>query len=301
MANENRPTTLRIIRQRNVPTVAASSSGQDVIPNLTNNVHFLVFVARAAGGTVLTRAQLINDIARIRVWLGSTLIFNLNTTAILDLYKYYYDKFGALAAPLGALVVPFTRPRLATFDAGRAFALGLAKDASATSFETLSYAIDYTAALATAASITLHTVCDIYDPEPCGLHVRTLELVRTNTATGDEQLADLPRNFPGVLAYHWAAGTIASFAVYKNGVQIHRNVDAVAAYQLILDMAGRTPQANYFHMDFAAMPSANADDLNGFEALGAGVTEWLVVPNWSAAEGAGYVLICEEIHDGING
>jgi hypothetical protein len=301
MANENRPTTLRLTRQRNVPTVAASSSGQDVIPNLTNNLHFLMFTARAAGGAVLTRAQLITDIARVRVWLGSTLLFNLNTTAILDLYKYYYDKWGALAAPLGTLVIPFTRPRLATFDAGRVFALGLAKDATAKEFETLSYAVDYTAGLVTAASISLQTACDIYDPEPCGLHIRTLEVIRTNTATGDEQLADLNRNCVGVLAYHWGAGTIATFSVYKNGVQIHRNVDALAPYQIVLDMANRTPQTNYFHLDFAATPSANADDLNGFEALGKTVTEWLVVPNWSAAEGAGYVLTCEEIHDGING
>ena len=50
---------------------------------------------------------------------------------------------------------------------------------------------------------------------------------------------------------------------------------------------------------FAMTPNVGSD-LNAYEALGAGVTEWEVAPTWSVAPGAGYVVVSEEIHDGVS-
>lgn len=297
MANENRPTTLRMRRIKNVAGVAAGAFCSDTISGIANNVHYIMFTAKAAGGAVLTRAQLITDIARMCIKLDGTPIFNVRTTAILDLYKYYGDYLGALAAPLGTIVVPFVRPNMPAFDVGRAFALGLKKNADPNNhqFHTLSYELTCNAGLVTAASIEVYVFHDIYDPESPGLHVRTLEQTRSNTATGEETITDLPRTQVGALAYHWAAGTCTSLRVIKNGVVIVDNID-INTYAILQGMAKRTPQAGYAHLDLAL-----TNDLNGFEALGAGVTEWDVRPTWSAAPGAGYVLLSETIHDGING
>lgn len=297
MANENRPTSLQIRKLKNVSGIAASAFCSDVIAGVENNVHFIIFLAKAAGGAVLTRAQLITDFARVTIKLDGTPIFNVATTAILDLYKYYYDYMGALAAPLGCLVIPFVRPNMPAFDVGRAFALGLKKspDPNDHQFHTLSYELVCNAGLVTASTVQVYVMHDLYDPETPGLHVRTLELTRSNTATGEEVITDLPKSHVGALAYHWAAGTCTSLKVIKNGVMRLDSVD-VNAYALAQDMAKRTPQSGYTHLDFAL-----SNDLNGYEPLGAGVVSWDVRPTWSGAPGAGYVLVTEEIHDGIVG
>jgi len=296
MANENRSTTLWHRQMPTVPGVAASARCTDVIAGIENNIHFIVLNARAAGGAVLTRAQLITDISFVEVRLGAEVIYHLSATRILDLYKYYWDKFGALAAPLGNLVIPFIRPNMPAWDVGRAFGLGLKRSADPNNHDvhTLSYTVQCTAGLATAATIDVDVHYDLYDAEPPGLHVRTLEYTRSFAAAAQERITDLPKSHVGQLAYHWDVGTCTNLSVLKNGVQLLDNIN-VNSYAIMQDMAGRTPQAGYTHLDFAL-----SNDLNGYEALGRGVIEWDVRPLWSVAPGAGYTLISEEIHDGVN-
>jgi hypothetical protein len=83
--------------------------------------------------------------------------------------------------------------------------------------------------------------------------------------------------------------------VIKNGQAIVENLNNNARI-VQQSMFGRTPQATYTHLDFAL-----TNDLNGYEPLGAGVIEWQVLPTWTTAPGAGYSMVCEEIHDGVAG
>jgi len=297
MPNENRPTTVWTRQQSGVPNVIASGRGSNVLSGIANNLHYLYFLARAAGGAVLTRAQLITDIGRIQVRMGTETIVNATVTELLDLYKYYYDKFGALAAPLGVIVVPFIRPNMPAWDVGRAFGLGMKKNADPNDgqLHTVSYEVTFNAGLVTAATVDLWVGHDIYDPEPPGLHVRTLEITRSHAAVGIERIVDLPRTQVGALAYHWQAGTATAFTVIKNGQTVVDGVD-VNVMAIQQDMAGRTPQAGIWSLDLAL-----SNDLNGYERLGAGVVEWDVRPTWGVAPGAGYALLCEEIHDGVAG
>jgi len=292
------PTGLITRQQGNVPNVAASGRGSNVLSGIANNLHFLTFLFRAAGGAVLTRAQLLVDVARIEVRMGAEPIVSATVTQLLDLYKYYWDKFGALGAPLGCIVVPFIRPNQPAFDIGRAFALGMKKNSDPNNYElhTLSYTVVFNAGLVTAATGEVYVEHDRYAPEPPGLHVRTLEITKSHTAVSQERIVDFPRTQVGVLAYHWApTGVCTNITVIKNGQTILENVNT-NVMQIQQDRAGRTPQATYTHLDFAL-----SNDLNGYEPLGAGVVEWQVLPTWSTAPGAGYSVVCEEIHDGVAG
>lgn len=296
--NVNIPTSLITRQQGNVPNVVASGMGSNVLSGIAHNLHSLMFLFRAAGGAVLTRAQLITDVGRIQVRMGSETIVNVTVTQLLDLYKYYWDSFGALAAPLGVLVVPFVRPNMPAFDIGRAFALGMKKSADPNNYDlhTVSYTVTFNAGLATAATGEVWVEHDRYAPEPPGLHVRTLEITRSHTAVSQERIVDLAKTQVGVLAYHWAPTGVCSYmSVIKNGQTILDNVNT-NVMQIQQDRAGRTPQATYTHLDFAL-----SNDLNGYEPLGAGVVEWDVRPTWTTAPGAGYSMVCEEIHDGVAG
>jgi hypothetical protein len=172
------------------------------------------------------------------------------------------------------------------------------KNADPNNFElhTLSYAITFNAGLATAATGEVYVVHDRYAPEPPGLHVRTLEITRSHAAVSQERIVDLSRTQVGVLAYHWAPTGVCSYmTVIKNGQAIVENLNNNARI-IQQSMFGRTPQATYTHLDFAL-----TNDLNGYEPLGAGVIEWQVLPTWTTAPGAGYSMVCEEIHDGVAG
>lgn len=298
MPNLATPTNVITRQQGNVPNVVASGRGTNVLSGIANNLQSLMFLFRAAGGAVLTRAQMITDIVRVEIKMGSETIVSATTTQLLDLFKYYYDCYGALAAPLGVLVIPFTRPHMPIWDLGRAFALGMKKNADPNNYDlhTLSYTVVFTAGLATAATGEVYVEHDRYAPEPPGLHVRTLEITRSHAAVSQERIVDLAKTQVGVLAYHWApTGVCSNMTVIKNGQTIIDNVN-MNVMQIQQEKAKRTPQATYTHLDFSL-----SNDLNGYEPLGAGVIEWDVRPTWTTAPGAGYSMLCEEIHDGVAG
>ena len=301
MANENRATTLWHKQFKSAPNIGASGRSSDVLSGIENNIHFLMFEARSAADAVLSRAQMITDFAWLEIKMGSDVIYRMTPTHGLDLYKYYFDHLGALAAPLGTRVVPFVRPNMPAFDVGRVFGLGLKKTADPNdhTLHTLSYTLMCNAGLVTAATVTVHALHDLYDPEPPGLHIRTVEYTRSHTAASIERITDFPKTHVGQLAYRWDAGTCTSIRVKKNGVVLLDDMRPTGALAIWQDMCKRTPQTGYTHLDFALTPGVGGD-LNGYERLGAGVAEWEVAPTWSVAPGAGYTVVSEEIHDGIS-
>lgn len=293
MTPDTLPSVTRLRRYGDVPNVAASGFGTGTI-NIKKTVQALRFRFLAAAGAPLTRAQLITDVASIRVLMSGTPIVDLTATQILDLYKYYLDSKVALAAPLGDLVIPFSRWSLPVWGLNRAFGLGMVRK-NGMGYHNLAYEVTFTAGLATAASGQVHVEHDLYKEEPLGYHVRRLRTTRSFAGTGEQVIDDLPRTPFGVLAYHFdlTAGTLATITCIKDGDLVYDQTP----YDTIVvkaKEAGRTAQAA-----MASIPFDLANDLNGYEELGQGVREWNVKPNWSVAPGAGYFIVSEEIWDDV--
>ncbi len=283
----------RLRRYGDVPNVGASGFGTGVI-NIKKTVQSIRFRALSGAGAPLTRAQLIADIASVRILMSGTPIVDLTATQILDLYKYYLDAKVALAAPLGELVIPFGRWDLPAWGLNRAFGLGMVRK-NGGGYHTLQYEVTFTAGLATAATVEVHVEHDLYAEEPLGYHVRRLRTTRSFAGTGEQVIDDLPRTPHGVLAYHFdlTAGTLARMTIIKDGDLVYDQTP----YDTITVKAkesGRTVQAT-----MASIPFDLANDLNGYEELGSGVREWMVKPNWSVAPGAGYFIVSEEIWDDV--
>lgn len=284
------PATTRWRQFANASGVAASGRSTCNIP-IAENVHRIQFRFQAAGGAALTRAQLITDIADFTIKInGTNIVDHLNTTQLLDLFKYYHDAEGALAAPLGIVEIPFVRSDLPVWPLNRAFALGMVGNSGG--LNALSYEINYTAGLVTAATCEVHVEYDLYPPETLGYHVQLKNYARSAvTGTGQIPIEDLPKAHKGVLAYHFAAGTITRWTVAKGSQMVF---DGTPVDTLIVshNRQGRTDQTGYFHLDFAGN-----NDLNAYEELGSMAPSWVVKPTYSVSAAGACVITAEEIHD----
>lgn len=287
------PSVTRMRRYGDVPNVGASGFGSGTI-NIRKTVQSIRFRFLSAAGVALTRAQLITDVASVRILMSGTPIVDLTATQILDLYKYYRDSNVALAAPLGELVIPFGRWDLPVWGLNRAFGLGMVRK-NGMGYHTLAYEVTFTAGLATAASCQVHVQHDLYKEEPLGYHVRRLRTTRSFAGTGEQVIDDLPRTPFGVLAYHFSAavGTMTQITVIKDGDLVFDQTP-IDTITVLAKEAGRTAQAAMFSVPFDL-----ANDLNGYEELGNAVREWNVKPSWSVAPGAGFFIVTEEIWDDV--
>jgi hypothetical protein len=207
------PTTLRAWRQANLNSVAASAVNNFVVAT-KNNVHAIMLYFASAVPAALTRAQLITDVATVKAWLNGELIFDRTATEALDEYKYHFDKFGALAAPLGVIVIPFMNHNLPVFDQRRGYALGMAK--SGGGYNTLTVEVTMTAGVATAATGEVHVVTDVYPQEVTGLHMRRLRTTRDLTGTGWMHVPNLKKEFYGIAAMHIVDGNPTRLSVAKD-------------------------------------------------------------------------------------
>jgi len=286
------PTTLRSWRYANLASVAASAVNTFSIET-ANNIHGIMLYFASAVPAPLTRAQLIVDVASIRAWLNGDLIYDRTATEALDEYKYHYDKFGALAAPLGTIVIPFMNDHLPVFDQRRGYALGMKNSRGGNNALTLE--VTMTAGVATAATAEVHVVTDVYPAEVTGLHLRRLRTTRDMAGTGDIYITDLPRAFYGISAYHivTAAGNIDRISVTKNREFILKE-SHIDVMRIAQDMAGRTPQAGYQTIDFSL-----GNDLHCVERLQGFAGEWNVIPHALIAPGVGTVILSEEVHTSI--
>jgi hypothetical protein len=286
------PTTLRTWRYANLASVAASAV-QTFPIETSNNIHAILLYFASAVPAPLTRAQLITDVATIRAWLNGDLIYDRTATQALDEYKYHFDKFGALAAPLGAIVIPFMNFNLPIFDHRRGYALGMLNPRGGNN--NLELEVVMTAGVATAATCEIHVISDVYPPEQTGLHMRRLRTTRDMAATGDIYITNLPRDYYGIatLAIVTAAGNLDRFSVTKNREFIFKETH-LDVHRLAQDMAGRTPQAGYEHIDFSL-----GNDLHSIERLAGAVGEWNVIPHALIAPGLGTVILTEEVHTTI--
>lgn len=288
------PTVLQTWRFGNLASVAASAVNTFQIQS-GNNIHQINLKFNSVVPAPLTRAQLITDVAGVRVWLNGDLIFDRTATQILDDYKWTFDKYGALAAPLGVLPITFLNHNLPVWDQRRGFALGMLKTGGVPGvgpYNTLTVEVSMTAAVATAATGEVHVISDQYAQEPTGLHIRRLRTTRDLLGVGENIINDLPRTHYGLLAVHIVTALMTRLSVVYDNSFLYRDID-VDSLSILCDQAGYTPQTGYAHIPFCL-----GEDLwSNFPF--AGLSRFELLPTFSAAPGAGTVVLTDEIWDGV--
>jgi|WetSurMetagenome_2_1015567.scaffolds.fasta_scaffold226618_2 hypothetical protein len=288
------PTMLSTWRWGNLASIAASAVNNFIIPT-GDNVHGIMLYFRSVVPAPLTRAQLITDVAGVRMWLNGELIFDRTTTQILDDYLYSFSKFAAMAAPLGCLAISCMNHNLPIWDQSRGAALGMLKSNGTPGqgpYNTLSMEVTMTAGVATTVAAEVHVVTDLYPQEQTGMHVRRLRTTRDLMATGDNLVQDLPRTATGLLAMHVVTAVMDRVDVLADTRYIYRDLEW-NTLQIMADMAGRTPQAGYSHVPFDL-----GNDLFSYLPY-KGLSKFIVNVHTTAAPGAGTVILLDELHDSI--
>lgn len=288
------PTILQTWRYGNLASVAASAVNTFQIPG-GNNLHGVMLKFNSVVPAPLTRAQLITDVATIRAWLNGELIFDRTTTQILDEYKKHWDKYGALAAPLGVIPISFMNKRVPIWDQSRGFALGMLKTGGTPGkgpYNTLTLEVTMTAGVATAVTCEVHVVSDQYPQEPTGLHVRRKRTTRDLLAVGENIINDMPRTYFGLLSIDIVTALMTRVSVLYDNNYLYRDLD-VDTLSIMMDQAGLTPQTGYAHIPF----DLGEDLWSNFPF--SGLSRFELLPTFSAAPGAGTVVLTEEIWNSV--
>lgn len=289
------PTVIQTWRLGNLNSVAASAVNTFQIQT-GNNIHEIMLKFAAAGGAALTRAQLITDVAAVRMWLNGELIFDRTATQILNDYLYLWSKYGAMAAPLGVLPISFLNHRVPVWDQRRGFALGMLKSGGQPGmgpYNSLTAEVTMTAGAVTAATGEVHVVSDQYQQEPTGLHLRRVRTTRDLLAAGQNIINDLPRTHYGLIAIHIVtAQALTRLDVVYDNSYLYRDVQA-DVLAILMDQAGLTPQAGYAHIPF----DIGEDLWSNFPF--AGLSKFEIMPTFAVAPGAGTVVLTDEIWDGV--
>jgi len=290
------PTILSTWRWGNLNSVAAAAVNNFIVPT-GDNVHAIMLYVRAAVGVPLTRAQLIADVATIRMWLNGDLIYDRTATQALDEYLFHFAKYGAMAAPLGVIPISCMNYNLPIWDQSRGAALGMLKSNGIPGqgpYNTLSVEVTMTAAPATAVAAEVHVVTDVYPQEPTGMHVRRLRTTRDLMAIGDNLVQDLPRTAYGLLSVTMVnAAVVGHVDVVADTRYIYRDLE-FNTLQIMMDEAGRTPVATY-----NTIPFDLGNDLHSnlpFSGLSKLIINWQTT---AAAPGAGTVILTEEVWDHV--
>jgi hypothetical protein len=288
------PTILSTWRHGNLASVAASAVNSGILP-VGGNVHSINFAFKSAVPAPLTRAQLITDVASVRLFLNGETIFDRTATQILDDYKYKHDHMGALAAPLGTLVCDCMRSELEIWDQYRGAALGMLKSNGVPGqgpYNVLSYEVVMTAGVATAATCEIQAVTDLYPQEATGMHLRRLRTTRNLLATGDNFIIDLPRGARGLAAMHVVTAVMDRVSVTADTREIYHDLDW-DSLQIMLDQAKFTPQAGYSYIPFNL-----GRDLWSFLPY-TGLSTFIVNVHTTGAPGAGTVILLDEVWDHV--
>jgi len=253
----------------------------------THNIHSIILDCDD-GGTPLTESQMKADLGAIEVRYNGVLLVDCTVTQLLDWQSYYLDKTAAVTLA-GQLVIPFTRFTLPIAALNREHALGML-DANGNPAN-LTVKIKCGTTVTNLDALMVHYEYDLLERRTIGRHVRLLTHTRTFSSTGTLDIVDLPRQGRvGVLAYHIddGTGTIHDITVKHNGFDVLQ----ATPYNLLnwrAHRAGRVPQANWWHIDFALQN----DFANGLP-LGVNCSQLLVKPNWPATGPGGSFDIIEE-------
>lgn len=280
----------RVLVFSDVSGIAASGRSTGKIET-RKTIHALAFIA-SDGGVGETRAHIINDIGNIVIRADGIVIRELTATQILDLYKHYNDDMGAFTVE-GVILIPFAQSAFDLSQINNEYALGMLRNGNPIS---LTYEINYNAALATVDKIEVRAIVDDRERE-FGLHTRIVPHTRSFASTGAQDITDLPKGdgTSSVLAYHFVlgAGTISKITVKEGSSEVYNQVPRELV-EIMLNNAGRKVQSGYFHLPF------NLDnDPRSKQYLGPATAHWLVQPNWSVSPAGSYTIIEEREHAGF--
>jgi len=294
----------QVLKQASIATIASSVvSGK--IPT-TGTHHALLLHLKTSSGS-LTRANAIADITNVTVRINGTPIIDASAQALLDIFKYYHDVFSAtvstnctaevLTAASG-LVLPiwFDRGDLASDSERQLFALGMA--------DVTSFTVDLTcgASVNTANHVGSVDLYSVVSPQTrkLGQHIRIARYSNTlGAATGSPQeISSLPKEADtGYLALHCYHATVqpSNIQVKIGGRAIYDSVPGDIAIS-IGSRAGRSPQTNYQHVDFAL----SRDIFNlGFLPM-AGIQDFRLGVTYAADPSANPLIIYAERIHGLN-
>jgi len=290
------PSILTTWHAGNVPSVAIGADNNLVIP-VGDNVHAVMFTFLSAVAAPLNRAQLITDVARIQLFLNGETIYDRTATEALDEYLFWHNKNVGLAAPLGCIVVDCMNYGLDIWDQRRGAALGMLKTSGKPGqgpYNTLSYRVLMTGAVATAAACEIHVVTDLNPQEPTGVHIRRLRTTRDLAAIGDNFVADLPRAALGLLNLRVTDVNITRIDVEADARFIYRDLEW-NTLQVLMHQAQLSPQV----ATYTDVPFCLGRDLwsflpyTGLSRLRFNFFAGAVAP------GAGTVICTEEVWDHV--
>lgn len=277
-------------KHADLPNVAASQLSTLIIP-VRNNHHGLILNFLTAAGAALTQAQIETDVTSVTVHLSKSngkvvkLLDQITPAEIFDLLNDYSEAAKSTYTNAGCMYIPYTRP-------GRLRAQNWSLSLGMKDVDVYQLQVQFSAALASAATVEVIPVVDKLPMRPLGEHIELRVDTHDLASTGVETVLTAPHKEPGtaLLGYHIglgsAPGVIADIEVELDDKTLYSGLDA-AMNNLNLHRHGFTPNADYFHvpfeLDFEPLDVGNAK---------AFINRW----NWSTAPVA-YRVIYELVTD----
>jgi len=216
------------------------------------NHHGLMLDFTKAAGASSTEAEIIAEITSISLTVkvrgGSNirLLKDIPTHVLFDILNKYRETWKSGYTYAGCLYIPFTRPDLGILVDPSALAIGM--------LNIDSYILQVQCGtLTTILNCAVVPEIDKGPARPLGEHIRFERWERSHAEISVEHVADLPFGEPktAMLGYHIhdAVGVVGWVEVRCDGQVIHDPL-TISENNLLLHRAGRTPIANYFHVDF---------------------------------------------------
>ena len=275
-------------------TVLTNSTQYLKIQTLRNvhAIHLQCFVA-AAGATV---AQMLTDIAAIRLYIGGKLIIDLTPTEILAIYHYYHDKY-TVSVPVGDLPIYFLPPEMAWSGQAKYFRLGMKAndDPASTMANSVRLEVDWINVVLTITRCQPFIEFDDDAPEPIGDHIRWTRYNTTWAAASRQDITDLDRQANALFArsyvFDLTTGVISHFTVIEDTAFRLRDVP-INVHRQQQRRAGRVPQAT--HEVLALNLGNDTSSVTPISAL----TKFVVSPTWSTLPG-GHTVLQELVYRGL--
>lgn len=238
-----------IIKHQNISGIENAGKIAGSIP--ATGTHTALYLRCLDSSDVaLTAAEIIADVGDIAIRVGGQTIIDADAQFLLDMQQYYGAYMDAMNVD-GIIPAFYTRPYLPTPQEQVRTALGMIGEGS------------YTVELDLAATLTKLAKIEVFaDKLPMEKHMGEHIVVRKipqshSVAAGLDQITDLPdlkKKAKAYLALHAYCSTASvdfdHVTVQANSKDIYKSVPALLN-QVRLNKAGRTPQTNYYHMDFA--------------------------------------------------
>lgn len=259
------------------------------------NIHAIHLHCTVAGAGA-TVAQILTDIASVRLYIGGKLIVDLTPTEIFMIYHFYHDRYG-VSVPVGDLPLYFLPPEMAWTGQAKYFRLGCKANADPESTMANSIRIEI-AWINVGLTVTrcqpfLETDDD--EPEPIGDHIRWLRYNTTWPAASRQDITDLDRQPNALFArsyiFDLTTGVISHFDVIENDAFRLRDVPIDVVRQQCRK-AGRVPQATH-----EVLPLNLGNDTSSVTPIGA-LTKFVVSPLWSTLPG-GHTVLQELVYRGL--